>query len=131
MNTKAKGEISEGHVISHLLKRGYVVSIPFGNNQRYDLVMDDGERLWRAQVKTARLKGGCVVFNCSNNGYNGVRKTYHGQIDLFLAYCPDIDRVYRVPIEKATSTEMMLRIEPAKPRGPKTTIKWASDYEMT
>jgi len=134
MNTTTQGEISEGHVIAHLLKRGYAVSIPFGNNQRYDLVIDDGSHLWRAQTKTARLEKGCLVFNCSNNGYKGVRKTYQGQIDLFLIYSPHTDKVYRVPIEAATVTSMMLRIDPTRagsPKSPKHPIKWASDYELT
>jgi hypothetical protein len=130
MNTKAKGEISEGHILAHLLKRGYVVSVPFGNNQRYDLIVDDGERLWRAQAKTARMHKGCLVFNCSSTGYNGRREAYHDQIDLFLVYSPDADKVYRIPIKEATATEMMLRIEPTKPRSPLTTIKWAANYEF-
>jgi hypothetical protein len=71
VNTNSKGEISEGHVIAYLLKRGYAVSIPFGNNQRYDLILDDGDRLWRVQVKTARMRAGCLMFNCYSSGYKG------------------------------------------------------------
>jgi PD-(D/E)XK endonuclease len=130
MNSKAKGEISEGHVIAHLLKRGYSVSMPFGDNQRYDLIWDDGERLWRAQVKTARLRQGCIVFNCTSiNGFTGKRTGYEGQIDLFLVYSPDTDKVYRVPVSDAAASSIMLRIEPTR-GGPKTTIRWAADYEL-
>ena len=104
VNSKAKGEISEGLVIAHLLKLGYSISMPFGDNQRYDLIVDDGGRLWRAQVKTGRFRRGCVIFNCvSLNAFTQQRFSYRGQIDTFLVYCPDIDKVYWVPIEKATS----------------------------
>jgi cupin superfamily acireductone dioxygenase involved in methionine salvage len=34
-----------------------LVSIPFGENHRYDLIADDGERLLRIPVKTGRLRG--------------------------------------------------------------------------
>jgi hypothetical protein len=131
VNSKAKGEISEGHVIAHLLKLGYSVSMPFGDNQRYDLIWDDRTRLWRVQVKTARVVGGCVVFNvASTNGFTGVKTSYHGQIDLFMAYSPDLDRVYRVPIEEVGRNEVRLRVDP--PRGVViSTIRWAKDYELT
>src|ERR1039457_879780 len=85
MNSKAKGEISEGHVIAQLLTHGYAPSMPFGDNQRYDLIVDDGAHLWRAQVKTARMRNGCLVFNCCSIDVNTqARRTYHGQIDIFL-----------------------------------------------
>ena len=32
---------------------GYQVSVPFGENSRYDLVVDDGRRLQRVQCKTS------------------------------------------------------------------------------
>lgn len=130
MNSKAKGEISEGHVIAHLLKLGYSVSMPFGDNQRYDLILDDGERLWRVQVKTARLQRGCLVFSAASvNGFTGKKTDYRGQIDIFLAYSPDTDKVYRAEVDDAGRNEVWLRIEPAK-GGPTTTIRWASDYEL-
>src|ERR1039457_2020796 len=132
MNSKAKGEISEGHVIAQLLTHGYAPSMPFGDNQRYDLIVEDGAHLWRAQVKTARMRNGCLVFNCCSIDVNTqARRTYHGQIDIFLAYSPDTAKVYWVPISDATKTEMSLRLEPAKPKGPKVTIRWAMDYELT
>lgn len=131
MNTKAKGEISEGHVIAHLLKLGYSVSMPFGDNQRYDLIWDDRTRLWRVQVKTARMVNGCVAFSAaSTNGFTHVKTGYRGQIELFMAYCPQLDRVYRVPVDEVGNTEVRLRVDP--PRGVViSTIRWAKDYELT
>ena len=130
MNSKAKGEVSEGHVVAHLLKLGYSVSIPFGDNQRYDLIYDDGSRLWRVQVKTARLHRGCLVFSTASvNGFTGKKTSYRGQIDLFMAYSPHTERVYRVPVDEAGLTEVSLRVEPAR-GGPLTTIRWASNYEL-
>jgi hypothetical protein len=106
--------------------------VPFGDNQRYDLIVDDGGRLWRAQVKTARVRNGCLMFNCcSQNVLTQQRKSYHGQIDLFLVYSPATDKVYRILIEDAPGVEMSLRLEPAKAKGPKSTIRWAADYELT
>lgn len=130
VNTKAKGEISEGHVIAHLLKRGFSVSMPFGDNQRYDLILDDGNRLWRVQVKTARRCDGGIIFQTASvNGFTGVRRTYAGQIDLFLVYSPDLNKVYRIPVEECGAYNFKLRTEPTK-GGPSSTVKWAKDYEL-
>jgi PD-(D/E)XK endonuclease len=60
-NPKATSERSEGIVLGELMKLGKVVLFPFGNNQRYDLVIDEGDgRFVRVQVKTAWWENGCV-----------------------------------------------------------------------
>jgi hypothetical protein len=43
-DTKSKGDISELRVAVELTGIGYSVSKPLGENQRYDLIADDGER---------------------------------------------------------------------------------------
>jgi len=50
-----------------LREAGFAVLVPFGENTRYDLVIDDGERLARVQCKTGRLRSGAIVFKvCSS-----------------------------------------------------------------
>jgi PD-(D/E)XK endonuclease len=56
-NTKLIGDKSVAIVLAELVKREVPVSLPWGDNQRYDLVIDVG-RLFRLQVKTAYLKKG-------------------------------------------------------------------------
>ncbi len=34
-------------------KRGFGVAKPFGDNERYDVIVDSPRRLWRVQVKTS------------------------------------------------------------------------------
>lgn len=130
MNTKAKGEISEGVVIACLLKQGFSVSLPFGNNQRYDLILDDGERLQRLQVKTGRYAEGCVIFQtASKNGFTNVRRGYAGEVDLFIIYCPELEAIYSVPVAICGRNEMRLRVDPAR-GGPKSTVRWAADFRI-
>jgi hypothetical protein len=130
-NTKAVGERSEGIILAHLLTMGWAVSVPFGNNQRYDLVVDDGDRLLRVQCKTGRLINGCVSFSvASKNGFTNKRQSYHGQVDIFLIYCPKNDKVYLVPVDITQTNEMRLRIDPPRNVAPMSTIKWTKDYEL-
>ena len=47
----------------HALRlEGYAILVPFGENTRYDLVIDDGRQMRRVQCKTGRLRDGAVVF---------------------------------------------------------------------
>ena len=54
---------------------------------------------------------------------------YAGQIDAFAVYCPQIERVYLVPIEAVQTTiGARLRLEPAK-NGQTWNVRWARDFE--
>ena len=117
-------------MLAHLAKKGFSVSLPFGNNQRYDMIVDDGQRLMKAQVKTGRLRSGVVMFHsCSTNGFTGSHAGYKGQADIFLVYCQEIDKVFMVPVDKVGTTVVSLRIDP--PRcSQQRRINWAKDFEI-
>jgi hypothetical protein len=88
-----------------LHEAGYGVSIPFGENARYDLVIDDGGRLARVQCKTGRLRNGAIVFRTSSSyaHHRAPRQNrlhYQGQIDFFGVYCRATRGSYLVPIEE-------------------------------
>jgi PD-(D/E)XK endonuclease len=50
---KDVGDKSTLAIMLALRERGYWVLVPFGENTRYDLVIDDGCALQRVQCKTA------------------------------------------------------------------------------
>jgi hypothetical protein len=130
MNTKAIGELSEGVILAHLLRKGWAVSLPFGNNQRYDMIVDTGDKLLRAQCKTGRYLNGCVEFaTSSKNGFTGERLSYAGQIEVFLVYSPATEAVYMFPADQAPPTFVRIRVEPAR-GGSKSNIRWAKDFEI-
>ena len=130
-NTKRKGDVSEARVLSALLNLGYMVSVPFGENQRYDLVIDNGSVLSRVQVKTGRLRNGVVLFSTvSTHGHRGhPGRPYHGQVQYFAVYCPDTEKVYVVPESHLTKSLGTLRIAPTKNNVAKT-VRWAAAYEL-
>ena len=134
MNTKAVGDASVAQVMASLIKKGKKVLIPFGDNDRYDFVLDDDGKFLRVQGKTGKLKNGVVRFLTSsttrkskNAGWS--KKSYHGQIDLFGVYCPQNDKCYLISIDELPNVnEAKLRVEPAKKMKPD--IRWAKDYEI-
>lgn len=55
---------------------------------------------------------------------------YAGQIDAFAVCCPQIERVFLVPIEAVRTTiGARLRLEPAK-NGQTWNVRWARDFEL-
>ncbi len=118
-----------------LYDAGFEVLIPFGENTRYDLVIDDGRRLARVQCKTGRLRAGAVRFPaCSSYAHHAntqvVRRDYQGQIDYFGVYCPGTGGVYLLPIEEApVKAAIALRVDPPRNNQQKR-IRYATDYEV-
>lgn len=131
-NPKTIGERSEGMVLAALLRAGKVVLQPFGDNQRYDLVIDNDGTFIRVQCKTGRLKNGAVQFDaCSSQAHRGKGKQdYRGQADVFGVYYPDRDEVYLVPVEEVGRTAALLRLEPSK-NGQTKGVRMAADYLLS
>jgi PD-(D/E)XK nuclease superfamily protein len=126
------GQRTEAIVLAELVKRGHRVLIPFGVNHRYDLMLDLGEKFVRVQCKTARIEGSCVQFNCQSVRSNTKKvlcRDYRGDADLFIAYCPQNDRVYAVPVDEAARTQINLRLDPPA-NNQKVGVRWATDYEL-
>lgn len=127
-NTKYIGEITEGVILSKFLLNGYVVLQPFGDNQRYDLVIEKNKKFKTVQCKTGRVRNGSVYFNTSSNAGGNNRKSYISEIDFFAVYCPENKQCYLIPIDKAPKSSMVLRIEKPKNNLCINTINWANDY---
>lgn len=62
MTTTQSGNISESVVMSAYIKAGFLVAVPFGNACPYDLVVDNGVRLFKIQVKTGWQRKGCLIY---------------------------------------------------------------------
>ena len=99
-NPKSIGEKAEAMVLARFILQGWIVLMPFGDNQRYDFVIDRGKGFEKVQVKNGRLRNGSIRFEArSSSGYRGSgRNSYQGQIDLFAIYCPETSKVYLRPI---------------------------------
>jgi hypothetical protein len=114
---------------------GFGVLLPFGENTRYDLVIDDGNRLARVQCKTGRLRDGAVRFKvCSSYAHlprPAVRsRSYEGQVEYFAVHCLETAGVYLVPItDLCLRFEATLRVTPAR-NGQKRMVRYAADYEI-
>jgi len=135
------GRESEAIVVNRLIKRGYSVSSPIFGNERYDLIIDDGEALFRGQVKTAydrtdREDAVKCDFDTTVYGSDGnPTKTYYeeGEIDCFLIYSPSHDSVLWVPFEDAPRTCITVSFRDSSDVDARTrhSVNFADDYLLT
>jgi hypothetical protein len=111
--------------MAFLIEKGYKVSIPFGD-YRYDIIIDDGEKLYKVQIKTARYQDESylVVPLCSSTD----RKPYEDDIDFIIAYSREFDKFYQVfHSETSNCQSIQLRL---KSEVSYKNMKWASDFEI-
>jgi hypothetical protein len=127
------GDTTTLAVMFALHRRGLSILVPFGENTRYDLAIDDGTRLLRVQCKTGRLRDGAVRFKvCSSYAHHPsprVRKRdYKGQVDAFAVYCPETGGVYLIPIKDiANNWTGSLRVESPR-NSQRVGVRFAGDY---
>ena len=118
-----------------LRELGYGVLVPFGENTRYDLVIDDGNALRKVQCKTGRLRRGAVIWSmCSNYVHHPnprIRhRDYRGEVDFFGVYCAETGGVYLVPMtDLPLRREGALRVDPPR-NNQRKFIRQAAKYEI-
>lgn len=137
MDTNTKGDISMACVVAELTKRGISVSVPYTDNKRYDLIMDYNSKLYRMQVKTILYKpenNGLMMFKTVSSNTTKTKGYYerryrHGEIEGFLAYCIELDKVYLAWIGEVPLGRFSMRINEAL-NGQKQRIRYAHEYEL-
>lgn len=116
MNTKQVGDETEVKIMSRLIADGYTISRPFGDNDKYDLVLDTGAEMFRVQCKTGwREDDGSVLRfkTASKTTSNGdVRMVDYGEaIDAFAVRCTATEELYWIPVKAAGTKSTYLRLE--------------------
>ena len=91
MNSKQKGSIAVTQCISKLYQLGYEVLLPVGDRNHYDLVFDDGKKLYKVQVKFAgkRARGtyrAGLRITGGNQSYNYAKKYDDDAFDYLFVY---------------------------------------------
>src|SRR5688500_7045294 len=132
---KAKGDRTTLAVMLALHEAGFAFAVPFGENTRYDLILDDGQRLARVQCKAGRLRSGVIRFAaCSSYAHHrnpqATSRPYVGEIEIFAVHCPHTARVYLIPIEEVQArANASLRVDPPR-NAQRRKIHFAADYEL-
>lgn len=133
-NTKEIGNLTELQCITALYELGCDISIPFGNSQKYDLIMDYNGKLYKVQVKHSIDKITDEVLthfsfktrwqSHNTTGYSQKKYT-KDDIDFFATYHQG--RVFLIPIEECSGDEKTIRYVPPK-NNQRKGINFAEDY---
>ena len=133
MNTKTQGSFAEIAVIKEFLKNEFKVSLPYGDNSSYDLIIEDKSgKLYKIQVKSCQnVTDGVCIFktgkNRSNNTQNFRISYQNNEVDIFALYCLELDEIYLIPYEEAGIDKTTIRIETPKGNNLKG-IKFRENY---
>ena len=138
IDAKILGNTTEMECMLACMKLGIQVSIPFGEDSRYDFIMDINSKLYRIQSKhctevldeagqVAAIRFKTVRQSSSNATVHTRTKYTKAEIDYFsTAYN---GKCYLVPVEHCSNLKL-LRIVPPK-NGQLKGVSFLKDYELS
>lgn len=127
--TKQKGDIAEAFVTYLLKQNGFNVLIPWGEDNRYDLVTEKNGVFKRIQVKYATSGDGIVEVRMRSCNNHKVIHYSKNDVDVIAVYAPEYNKVYFVPLVGiANRSVCKLRLRPAKNKQIKRVVM-ADRYE--
>ncbi len=111
-HSKDRGDLTEMQFMVAAAGRGFVVAKPYGDNKRYDLIVDVGRRMWRVQVKLsgARHHRGFAVRSSWRTSKQQMPYT-PSQVD-FLAVMIDGKRIWYVIPVRALAGRLTIHLYP-------------------
>ena len=132
MNSKNIGSIGEAKALCKFVELGIPVYIPFGDNEKSDLIAEFNGKLNRIQVKTCvKAKNGMMKFDLTSSTShrgNGEKHVYtKEEIDYFICYNVARDKLFLIPVEEANDKGIIIRYEKPKNNQVKG-IRFEEDY---
>jgi hypothetical protein len=108
-------------IAADLVRRGYKIAIPYGEDWDYDLIVCRNERLERVQCKYTTSDGVVITVRCrshslTNGKIRAVKRYTSAMIDWLAVYDITTDRCYYVPASALGDgmNVMSLRLVPAR-----------------
>jgi len=98
---KRLGEASEAAFLARATRLGLHLCRPWGESERYDLVVDHGRGFWRVQVKCTERYAD-KRYRVKNAGNSDIVYTPE-EIDFVAAHVIPLDLWYIIPVEAAGS----------------------------
>jgi len=132
MNSKRIGNIGEAKALCKFVELGIPVYIPFGDDEKADLIAEFNGKLNKIQVKTSqKAEDGKMIFDLTSSTQhrkNGEKHTYtDNEIDYFVCYNIQRDKIFLIPVNETPSTNITIRYEKSK-NNQIQNIKFEQDY---
>src|SRR3989338_10767362 len=126
MHTKLKGDIGELMVATELLRAGWHISFPYGENLKYDILAEKEGVFKRVQVKAVTPRNGVLRVNCRSS--NNWSVLHYKPEDFEILAVADLKnhKVYFISSGRVTRNLINLRISPPK-NGQRKKVNLAED----
>jgi hypothetical protein len=130
VSTIVRGNAAEAAVLHAFVAAGIHVLVPFGDGLHFDLaaVITD-HRILRVQVKSGRVRKGCVEFNTCSTDHGRGHQHYRGRADIIAVHVASTDLVYIVPVDDCPSFRGYLRLD-APRNNQRLRVRLARDYTL-
>lgn len=129
-----KGKSTELQCAAAFAELGFNVLFPFGGQERYDIVVDTGEKFLRIQCKSASLYSGGnrIRFDTrSTNHKNSTKESRHYTKDEIDYFATAYDgKCYVVPVEEVDGMSAVSIYLKKTKYTPNQNPKMGSDYEI-
>ena len=117
-------------MLNALVRADVSVLIPFGGGLSFDLAaVLPGGAIVRIQVKSGRIRQGCVVFNSAGTDHGRGHLHYRGRADVIAVHVASTDSVYVISVDECPSYKGYLRVD-APRNNQRRRIRLAEDYEV-
>ena len=121
MTTKQIGNIGEVKTLAKFVELGIPVYLPFGDNEKADLVADFNGKLNRIQIKTSlKAEDGKMIFSLVSSTVhrkNGVKHIYdNNEIDYFVLYNIERDVLLLLSINEPDLPKENITIRYTEPK---------------
>lgn len=133
LTTKQKGNITEIQCLLAFMQNGYKVSIPYGEDCRYDLILDTGSKLLRIQCKTShslpnpedgfKFKTKSVVITT-----HGAKESKYSEEEIDFFATVYNEECYLVPVSECSNEKTLRYHYPAN--GQRKGISLAENYKL-
>lgn len=135
MNTKSIGNIGEVKVLSWFIEHNIPCYLPFGDNERADLIAEFNNKLNKIQIKTSNIVNNNVInfdlfsriHSITVAGNTHKIYYYNNEIDYFALYNMVYDEIYLVKNSIINTKSIRIRLGASQNNQHKN-INYACDY---
>lgn len=127
LSKKKKGDIAELAVATHCLKNGYQILFPYGEDTRYDFVIEREGLFKRVQVKYVTPKDGTLDVSCRSSNNWSTRAYTADEIDIIAVYDSKSGIIYFIDVKIIGKRSLKLRLSASKNNQSKS-VRIAEDY---
>lgn len=130
LTPKMKGTIHEEECKLYFLRRGYTISVPIGECEQYDFILDYENTLYKIQCKKPSYKGDTITMetnmNVSNTKCIKTSSYDKNKVDFFCSFFND--KCYLVPY----TDKQLISLRLTYPKNNQLhNVRWAIEYEAS